>query len=605
MGLIKSIWDGYVKVDEFVSDLIDSTADHVDHKIGEFLWGDNNEDDESVEGIDVDYIQDLIEKDEYDSIINYCSDYCDAEDPLLVIRAYFFRAIAYCSKAESLLLSLNDSQRDESNLAEIRYIFEKSLSDVEMSLRISLESGIDSYLGYAFGIKATVLQHLDRDEDARRWRILEMSSANPELRSFAKKKYEELTNIILCKFSGGALIPETHIIDKTTLQPDNLKFCNLYSFGERQFIFIVKNIDKIAGCFDDDEIINWVFTLDRIPDGLVFPTGHPQANTLYVAHPVQKGLYLPYEGSEETVFHEKVEEFCRLAQCLGATKISFSSIKGESISKSFTSKLNAGGGIGIKGYAVGGEYTQDRTGSSASELHKDIGYSYTLQPKKVYVPTDMKWLDVDKSWQGFVKQRMEGNILSYTKRISSSEAINISNSLQKSAKASFEYLMANVNANFSSEQDSTFSHNKSSEWEIQIQFASLEELDVIDSHSDDKAKPIKQIEQPPSTSLSDAEEKYKEEVLFILEDGLISDTERRFLERKRLKLGLSEEQAARVESMCFPSLTDAEKEYMEFYKEIVGEDEVTERKRRMLNREADSLGITQERALQLETLKNN
>ena len=43
MGLIKSIWDGYVKVDEFVGDLIVSTTDHVGHKIGEFLGEDKKD----------------------------------------------------------------------------------------------------------------------------------------------------------------------------------------------------------------------------------------------------------------------------------------------------------------------------------------------------------------------------------------------------------------------------------------------------------------------------------------------------------------------------------------------------------------------------------
>ena len=90
-------------------------------------------------------------------------------------------------------------------------------------------------------------------------------------------------------------------------------------------------------------------------------------------------------------------------------------------------------------------------------------------------------------------------------------------------------------------------------------------------------------------------------MLFILEDGEITDTERRFLERKRIKLGLSEEQAAKVEALCSPSLTDAEKEYIEIYKEIVGEDEITDRKRRMLNREAESLGLSETRVRELES----
>ena len=162
--------------------------------------------------------------------------------------------------------------------------------------------------------------------------------------------------------------------------------------------------------------------------------------------------------------------------------------------------------------------------------------------------------------------------------------------------------MLNVNGNFSIETDSTFSRSTNSEWEIQIQFASLDELELIERHEESDLQSAKQIEQQSSASLSEAEEKYKEEVLFILEDGEITDTERRFLERKRIKLGLSEEQAAYVESLCVSGLRDEEKEYFELYREIVGEGGMTDRKRKMLDREAISLGISLERARELENM---
>ena len=381
------------------------------------------------------------------------------------------------------------------------------------------------------------------------------------------------------------------------------KFEKLYSFGERQFLFIVKNTDKIAGCYDTDGIISWVFTLNQIPGSIVFPVGHPQANTLYIAHPAQKGLYLPYEGAEEKIFHEKIEDFCRLAQCLGATEISFRSLKGESVSESFSQRLSYEAELGVKGKSGGTGYSGANASSRSAERHKEVGYSYTLHPKTAYIPSDISWLDIDKSWQVFVKQRMESNLLSYTKRISSSEAINLSKSLSSSVKASFENLMLKVNGNYCIESDSTFSSSSNSEWEIQIQFASLDELELSEQHITDEPA-TKQIEQPSISPLTEGEEKYKEEVLFILEDGEITETGRRFLERKRVKLGLTNEQATKVEALCLPSLSDAEKEYLEIYKEIVGLGPVTDRKRRMLDREAESLGIQSDRVQELEALSN-
>ena len=101
--------------------------------------------------------------------------------------------------------------------------------------------------------------------------------------------------------------------------------------------------------------------------------------------------------------------------------------------------------------------------------------------------------------------------------------------------------------------------------------------------------------------LSDSEERYKEEVMFLLEDGVIGDSERRLLERKRLKLGVSEERAKMIEESCAPSLTEEEKEYIEIYKELVADGEITERKRKILQREAESLGISNQKVQELET----
>lgn len=101
--------------------------------------------------------------------------------------------------------------------------------------------------------------------------------------------------------------------------------------------------------------------------------------------------------------------------------------------------------------------------------------------------------------------------------------------------------------------------------------------------------------------LTPEEEKYKEEVLFCLEDGgSISDDDRKYLERKRNKSGISPERAAEIESMCTPQLTENEKEYIETYKDLSAGGELSDRARRLLDRERDSLGISPERAAELE-----
>jgi hypothetical protein len=106
--------------------------------------------------------------------------------------------------------------------------------------------------------------------------------------------------------------------------------------------------------------------------------------------------------------------------------------------------------------------------------------------------------------------------------------------------------------------------------------------------------------------LAPNEAKYKEEVLFLLEEGAIDAEGRKLLERKRVRWEISEERANELEQMCSSSsdadYTNEEKEYIEIYQELSADGEMTDRKRRMLDRERDLLGISQDRAKELESL---
>ena len=107
------------------------------------------------------------------------------------------------------------------------------------------------------------------------------------------------------------------------------------------------------------------------------------------------------------------------------------------------------------------------------------------------------------------------------------------------------------------------------------------------------------------SELIDDEQSYLEELKICLEeDGIISPKERRLLERFREKLGISAERAKVLEeSLVVPQLTDEEKEYLEEYKACVEDDiEISPKERRLLNRIRESLGISEERANEIEKL---
>lgn len=107
-----------------------------------------------------------------------------------------------------------------------------------------------------------------------------------------------------------------------------------------------------------------------------------------------------------------------------------------------------------------------------------------------------------------------------------------------------------------------------------------------------------------SCSLSENEAEYAEEVKVCLENGEISNGERRLLEKLRVKLGISDDRAAEIEaSLSDPQLTEAEQEYVDGYNECLRESGViTSGERRLLNKLRITLGISESRAEELEKI---
>mgnify|MGYP002517622817 CR=1 FL=1 len=106
-----------------------------------------------------------------------------------------------------------------------------------------------------------------------------------------------------------------------------------------------------------------------------------------------------------------------------------------------------------------------------------------------------------------------------------------------------------------------------------------------------------------NTCLSEVEQKYLDEILFCLEeDNCFTETERKYLERIRIKLGLSKERAEEIEAVARPQLTQEEQEYLGIFKEMMEDGVISERVRHILDRKQRALGITPDRAKELEQL---
>ena len=441
----------------------------------------------------------------------------------------------------------------------------------------------DPYRYTIFKQKGEIEQMADDVRSARNCFIAAMDSDDFDLKKDAKNSYELLTREISS--------------DKSSFLNDD--------YNKRKFLFTVSNDKQIPGCYDKEDNVQWIFSLGLIPDYINFPVGHPQPNTLYIGHPLKPGVYIPFENATEQLFMEKVRELCYLAQCLGAVEIKFKRIKGLDVSNSESSCVERSGEAGRKFLNVGGSLGVSGSETNTYSSKDGVELVQCYSPiKKPFCPEGMVWYDSDPTWQTLVKQRLNGNILSYVEHVSSSETTTVSSSQLMSLKASLGFLVAKASGSYDSKTDKTFSKTEETEWEIDMQFKPLQDFDDANASN---GQAVAQIAQTQNSELSEDELAYKEEVEFCLEDAPEIDAHsRKFLERKRQKLGISEARAKELEDMVTASqlsFTDEEKEYMEALDDVIEDGAIPNNVRRLLERERRSLGISEERAKELEDIK--
>ncbi len=357
------------------------------------------------------------------------------------------------------------------------------------------------------------------------------------------------------------------------------------SYQKRKLIMPLRDI---SGCNSRDIE---VFRMDHIPSCILFPKGHPIQGTIYIGNPIVPNMYIPYEGYEFEFFKTKVYEYCRLLQCLGATEVSIKTIRGRSASEATSSANHTDGTLGVKAFSASAEQTTNAEKKRETSSSSELEIVQRFDPKqKPYVPDDLIWYKEQSDWQSKVQQRLTGNMLEFSQRMSTKETTFVSSAEAADIKAQAEFLWAKANINYNERTQSEFKVAEETEWLVSVKFKSLDEFENEDS-----------TQKKATQEMPDNERKYKEEVLFYLEDnGVITDIERRFLDKKRIRLGVSDERAREIEESCMPQLTDAEREYVDALKDLGDADIHNPRIRRMLEHEREELGISEERAKEFE-----
>jgi len=374
---------------------------------------------------------------------------------------------------------------------------------------------------------------------------------------------------------------------------------------------------------------------------LKFPPSHPVHGQLYVGHPFIENLYYPIEDYENYLFQSQVMELSSLLKSLGAVKIKTEYIKAttNSIEHKEVQSHHENKNTGVDsafGNKVGGfqqstnvDKSTTALSESASQNESQVGKKMTIDgtfkpTKKPFIPEDLIWFEHNEIWKSLAKQRLEGGLESYDLILSTKNVEQVNERELKTIDEEYKMLLSVSGGNIitkgkndiKNETDSSKSYEsllklkkkETNEIRVYVEFAPMETLTEEApklTNKDSKQKSELKIE---GSDHSEAETDFIEFLHDLIEDGTIEDASRRVLERRRIKLGLSEERAKAIEDKILNKSNFSENE-LDFLQEIefcfADDGIINESEMRMINRERQKLGITEERSVELiEFIKN-
>jgi tetratricopeptide (TPR) repeat protein len=264
-------------------------------------------------------------------------------------------------------------------------------------------------------------------------------------------------------------------------------------YNKRKLIVPVDNMQGV----DFPEHIN-VFNMQKTPD-IEFGNGQPIANQLYVGHPYVTSKYVPFEDSQYEFMRDRIGEFIELMQALGAKSVEVQSVttnqktvnleKDTETGGKFTSdpskiagKLGPLSALVAKilpqePISAGGTRKTEENKSTSESAFRDLKIKQAFKPQnKPALPKGLIWYPHEPSWQRLFKQRMSGNLLNHTEKISTKNNKVIQDSELSQIGGEVEILLGSMDSNRAKTIKQKLEYQDDVELTLKVSFAPLNTL---------------------------------------------------------------------------------------------------------------------------------
>ncbi len=245
---------------------------------------------------------------------------------------------------------------------------------------------------------------------------------------------------------------------------------------KRKFLFICDELGQIPDSFR-------VLPVDNIPSDIVFPTGHPIINTIYVCHPFRTNHYLPYETYQIELLRDEIREFKKIMAHLGAKHIEYSDSFQSSEEKNTSDKKEARGKVGVKGNSASASYDKE-TRSEMSKIMRSSfqGSSDFMMGEKPKLPDDLVWYHHREDWKDSCEDRLAGRTIRSEFTISTFSSALTNQQETTQVEAEYKSLISG-SASAGVKINKTLSLKKASElsWTVKVSFYPLSDYDKKDA----------------------------------------------------------------------------------------------------------------------------
>lgn len=300
---------------------------------------------------------------------------------------------------------------------------------------------------------------------------------------------------------------------------------------QRKYLVLVSDYVAIPETFK-------VLRTSNIPNGLKILGDNILEYTLYVIHPLKDDTYIPYDEYTIELFREQLYEYRYIIECLGAKNFTVRDLHIDNKETDKAERFKLGVGGEYEGKSAEGGYENDHKSKQYGKLYNEMSQAIRCALSKApYIPNDLVWYNHKYEWRQNCESRLEGRIVEFYQQISNKSNIGLTKQNSKKIEGEFNAMIAKVNGEYESDNSFSIKEDKEHVWEISVEFFPMTEYqDNVTTET-------------VVTTFTQNEQYYLEELKAFLEDGEITEKERRHLERFRYKYEITPERAKELEDL--------------------------------------------------------